>query len=87
MPAWVHAVLTVARPCFRAPTFDTFATLVGGLVMTTGRRTICGMRLGAGIAGQVAHDRFHRFFSHPRWDVDQLGRAIARVIVTQLLAR
>jgi hypothetical protein len=83
MPASVHAVLTVARPCVRA---RTFATLVVGLVMTTGRRTSCGMLLGAGIAGQVAHDRFHRFFSHTRWDVDQLGLAIARVIVTRLLA-
>jgi hypothetical protein len=85
MPASLHSVLTLVRPCFRAPTFDTFATLVVGLVVAIGRRTICGMLLGAQVAGQVAHDRFHRFFSHARWDVDQLGLAIARVIVTRLL--
>jgi len=77
--------LRIARPCFRRDAFTTFCLLVIGLITQTGRRTICGMLLGAGVAGQFAHDRFHRFFSTTAWEADQLGLAIARVIIDRLL--
>jgi hypothetical protein len=85
MPASLRSVLTVCRPCFRRDVFETFCLLVVGLVAQTGRRTVCGMLLGAGIAGQVAHDRFHRFFSTTCWDVDRLGLRVARLIIEWLL--
>src|SRR4051812_39907778 len=37
------------RPCFTAPTFQTFIGLVVGLIAQTRRRTVCGMLTGAGL--------------------------------------
>jgi hypothetical protein len=79
------ALLQVARPCFTAPTFRTFAALVTGLVMQTRRRTVCGMLLGAGLTRIWPHDRAHNFFAGARWHPDQLGLALAHVIVDRLL--
>jgi hypothetical protein len=85
IPGSLRSVLAVCRPCFRRDVFQTFCILVVGLIAQTGRRTVCGILLGAGVAGQVAHDRFHRFVSTTGWDVDRLGLAIARLIIEWLL--
>jgi hypothetical protein len=85
LPDSLRSVLALCRPCFRRDVFQTFCLLVLGLIAQTGRRTVCGILLGAGITGQVAHDRFHRFFSTTRWDVDRLGLTIARLIIEWLL--
>jgi hypothetical protein len=78
-------LLQVARPCFTAPTFQTFAALATGLVMQTRRRTVCGMLLGAGLTRLWPHDRAHYFFARARWSPDQLGLALARLIAERLL--
>jgi hypothetical protein len=85
LPASLAVLLETFRSCFTAPSFGTFQALVAGLVAQTGRRTVCGMLLGAGLSRLLPHDRFHRFFSHARWSPDQLGLAAARLIVTRLL--
>jgi hypothetical protein len=62
-----------------------FTILATGLVARTGRRSVVGMLAGAGMAGQVSFHAACRFFSHAVWDIDQLGLAVARLIVTRLL--
>jgi hypothetical protein len=85
LPVSLAAVLEAFRCCFTAPSFVTFRALVAGLVAQTGRRTVCGMLLGAGLSRLWPHDRFHRFFSQARWSADQLGLVLAELIVTRLL--
>jgi hypothetical protein len=85
LPSSLAVLLEVFRSCFTAPSFATFQALVAGLVAQTGRRTVCGMLLGAGLSRLVPHDRFHRFFSSARWSSDQFGLVLARLIVTRLL--
>src|SRR2546430_8119728 len=70
---------------FRVPTFATFRVLLAGLIAQTGRRTVCGMLLGAGVAEWMPHDRAHRFFSQAAWSIDQVGLALARLIVDRLV--
>ena len=48
-PCSLAGLLAVFRPCFTAPTFQTFIGLVVGLVAQTRRRTVCGMLTGAGL--------------------------------------
>ncbi|MCA1600505.1 MAG: transposase, partial [Acidobacteria bacterium] len=79
-------VLVVAESCFTAPSFRTFCALVAGLVAQTGPRTVCGMLAGAGCARIWAHDRAHRFFAHTRWSPDQVGLALARLVISLLVA-
>jgi DDE superfamily endonuclease len=43
------------------------------------------MLAGAGLARSWSHDRAHRFFSRARWNPDELGLAVARLVVALLV--
>jgi hypothetical protein len=85
LPASLTGLLAAFQSCFTAPSFRTFCALVAGLVAQTGSRTVCGMLLGAGLSRVWAHDRAHRFFSHARWSPQQVGLALARLVVALLV--
>ena len=86
LPGALTRVLTAFRPCFTAPTFQTFTMLVAGLLAQPVRRTVCGMLTGAGLAQLWQHSRAHRFFSTARWSAHQVGLVVADLIVTHLVA-
>lgn len=86
LPASLAALVAALEPCFTAPTFRTFCALMAGLVAQTGRRTVCGMLVGAGLSRVWGHDRAHRFFSAARWSPEQLGVRLAGLIVSRLVA-
>jgi hypothetical protein len=67
LPGTLSRVLDPFRPCFTAPSFETFTVLVAGLVAQPVARTVCGMLTGAGLARVWHHARAHRFFSAARW--------------------
>jgi hypothetical protein len=85
VPPSLARLLADLRPCFTAPSFTTFCALVCGMLAQTGRRTVCGMLLGAGLSGSWSHDRAHKFFSAARWSAEQLGVLLARMVVWLLL--
>jgi SRSO17 transposase len=85
VPASLLNVLELVRGCFTAPTFRTFAALVTGLIAQTGRSTVTGILLGAGLTRTWSHDRAHAFFSRARWSPDLLGVSLSHVIVRCLL--
>src|SRR5436309_2126365 len=85
VPPSLARLLAGLRPCFTAPTFTTFCALVCGMLAQTGRRTVCGMLTGSGLAGVWSHHRAHKFFSAARWSADQLGVLLARLVVSLLL--
>jgi hypothetical protein len=84
-PRSLAGLLAAFRPCFTAPTFQTFIGLVVGLIAQTRRRTVCGMLTGAGLDQVWHHSRAHRLFTHARWSADALGLALADLIVTHLM--
>jgi hypothetical protein len=81
VPAGLGEALQVVRGAFTTPTFARFAALVTGYLGATGRRTVTGMWVAAGLAGVVHHARAHRFFSHARWDLDTVGLLLARAVL------
>jgi hypothetical protein len=83
-PRSLAGLLAQFRPCFTAPTFQTFIGLVVGLIAQTRRRTVCGMLTGAGLDQVWHHSRAHRLFTNARWSGDALGLALADLIVAQL---
>lgn len=85
LPASLLLVLQVTRPCFTKHSFETFCHLVAGMVAQTGRRTVTGMLMGAGLSRLWPHRRAHAFFSEASWDPDQLGLRLARAVVEALL--
>jgi hypothetical protein len=85
LPASLAGLLVMLRPVFTGPSFGTFCGLVAGLAGQVRRRTVCGMLLGAGLSRCWPHDRAHYFFSRARWDLDELGLAVARIAVALLV--
>jgi hypothetical protein len=72
-------------PCFTAPSFPTFATLMAGWSLATGRHTVTGV-VRAANAVEWKHIRtFHRFFSEGRWLPDDLGLILVRLVVERCL--
>ena len=85
LPASLAGLLWSLRPVFTGPSYRTFCGLVAGLCGQVRRRTVCGMLLGAGLSRCWPHDRAHYFFARARWDLDELGLAVARLVVALLV--
>jgi DDE superfamily endonuclease len=68
-------------PCFTAPSFPTFVTLMGGWSLATGRHTVTGVVRAADVVGWKHIRTFHRFFSEGAWLPDQLGVILIRLVV------
>ena len=81
LPASLLCLLGELRPCFTAPGFATFCGLVAGLCGQVRRRTVVGMLLGGCLQHAWPHDRAHYFFARARWEIDQLGLAVAQLAV------
>jgi hypothetical protein len=62
-----------------APSFNNFTTVVAGWVFAS-RRTVTGMIMAAGMAGQRHHAAFHRLFSSARWSLDMVGLVVFRIL-------
>ncbi len=85
VPASLMNVLATFAPLFTAPSFRTFCGLACGFLAQTGKRTVCGMLTGAGLSRLWPHDRAHWFFARARWSADDLGLAVAKLVVALLV--
>lgn len=81
VPGSLAGLLSLCRPAFTQPTFQTFAMLVVGFVGRIRDCTITGMLQAAGLAGEWHHSRAHDFFARRRWDPDRLGVALLDFLV------
>ena len=80
------SIVSTLSPCFTAPTRDNFRILVAGWVLCPGRRTVTNLVRSAGAAEDGKDwSRFHRFFSRARWDLDEVGGHLVRLIVKLLV--
>src|ERR1700733_5465097 len=80
-PAW-HDLLEELRPVFRrSSTYRLFAALACGMILAD-RSTVVAMAAAGGIAGKWR--RACWFFATAVWDIDEVGLAAARLIVTYL---
>ena len=81
VPASLMTLPAVFSPLFTAPSFRTFTTLACGFLAQAGKRAVCGMLTGAGMSRTWPHDRAHSFFSRARWNADDLGIAVAKLVI------
>ena len=83
VPVTWRALLDELAPVFkRRSTHALFVALACGMILAS-RRTVVAVAAAAGIAGQFR--RACWFFSCAVWDADDLGVAVARLIVRYLL--
>jgi hypothetical protein len=85
VPASLMPLLAVFSPLFTAPSFRTFCGLACGFLAQSGKRTVCGMLTGAGLSRLWPHDRAHYFLSRARWSPDDLGIAVAKLVIALLV--
>jgi hypothetical protein len=82
--ASLDQLLSLFAGSMTKPTLQTLRAMVVGQISQTGLRTVTGMLVGARLSGVWHHARAHRFFSHARWSVDELGLRLAELIVERL---
>jgi DDE superfamily endonuclease len=82
VPSSLAGLLSLCRPAFTQPSFQTFGMLVVGMVGRIRDCTVTGMLQTAGLAGEWHHSRAHDFFARARWDPDELGLALVDFLVT-----
>jgi hypothetical protein len=85
VPVSLMTLLAVFSPLFTAPSFRTFTGLACGFLAQSGKRTVCGMLTGAGLSRLWSHDRAHYFFSRARWNPDDLGICVAKLVIALLV--
>jgi hypothetical protein len=84
MPATWRDLLEELAPAFsRCSTHRLFVALACGMILAD-RSTVVGMAAAGGMAGKWR--RACWFFSGAVWDIDELGLAVARLVVRYLVA-
>jgi hypothetical protein len=87
IPNALQAVVKAWSSTFSESVFKNFLTLLQGAILVTGRRTISRMlRVVDGIA-EAHSSSFHRLFSHRRWSMWPLARALAQFVVSEACPR
>lgn len=84
LPETFLALLSAFEPCFHAPSYRNFVTLVSGWVHCLGRRTVTAVVLAAGAAGDRHISVYHRFFARAQWVLDDLGAVVFRLALVWL---
>ncbi len=73
------------RPVFTAPSFDTFCLLMTGWVLSVRRRFVTDLIISSDSVDNGHFSDYHRFFSHAKWNLDELWKKLARMLVDQLI--
>jgi len=77
------ALLENFRQVFTAPAFRLFVLLLTGWALSCRHRFITECLFTAGQVGIGHWSRFHRFFSHYAWSLDDLCRVLTRLLVNR----
>jgi DDE superfamily endonuclease len=75
------ALLPSFRAVFTAPTFRLFVLILTGWALSSRHRFITECIFTSGQVGLGHWSRFHRFFSHYAWSLDDLSRVLARLLI------
>lgn len=86
VPSSLDELLSLFRPCFTAPTHETFRALAVGFLRCIATHTVTGCLVASQMSWSWHHSRAHRFFSRARWSADELGLRLAKLVVARLVA-
>lgn len=73
-------LLQAFAPCFTAPSFRTFLTVMCGWSLTLSRHTVTGVVRAANAVGWKHISSFHRFFAKARWSLDGVSLVLVRLL-------
>jgi len=71
--------------CFTAPSFAVFRHMMSGWLLSIGRHTVTSVIVAAGVVDVRHHTTFQRFFRCGRWQPDELGVVLVRMVLAKLV--
>lgn len=74
-------LLAEFRCVFTVPSSNTFVTVIIGWVLSYRHRFVTELIQSTFSVGKGHHSRFHRFFSHAAWSLDELCRMLAGLLI------
>jgi len=74
-------LLLAFQPCFTQPSFRSFWALVCAWILCSGRRSLTRVMQAAQLSQFKHYCSFHRFFSKARWNLDELGHRVLRLLL------
>jgi DDE superfamily endonuclease len=80
VPQTLLACLCTFDPCFTAPSFARFVTLMSGWMLCIGKHTVTGVMRAGGVADRDASG-YHRFFSRGAWLPAEVGRVVLQLVL------
>jgi hypothetical protein len=75
------ALLSQFQCVFTSPSFQTFLCLMTGWVLSHRRRFVTELIWSSGCTQWGHHSCYHRFFSHAAWELDNLCKVLAKLLV------
>ena len=73
------------QPVFTQPSFATFQLLMSGWILSVRHRYITDLIVSSDSVGNGHFSDYHRFFSRAVWDIDQLWKLLAQLVVKTLV--
>ena len=80
-------LLQTFSPVFTQPSFATFQLLMTGWIVSVRHRYITDLIISSDSVDFGHFSDYHRFFSHAVWDIDQLWKLLATLIVNTLVGQ
>jgi len=74
-------LLEVFRPVFTGPSYSTFRLLVTGWILSVRHRYVTDLIISSDSVGNGHFSDYHRFFSRAKWDIDNLWKHLARLLI------
>ena len=87
LTATFMVLLDVFQPVFTAPSFATFRLLMTGWVLSFRHRYVTDLIVSSDSVGNGHFSDYHRFFSHAAWNIDDLWKRLATLIVKRLIGK
>lgn len=85
LPPEAHDLIQVLAPHFTSPTYQRFSTLLVGVLLTTGRRTVANLLRTLRHLAPGHRTDYQRVLSRAPWSGLHLGCGLARLLLDRLL--
>ncbi len=69
------------RPVFTSPSYSTFRLLMSGWILSVRHRYVTDLIVSSDSVDNGHFSDYHRFFSHAKWEIDNLWKHLARLLV------
>jgi len=80
-------LLLIFAPVFTQPSFQTFRLLMTGWILSVRHRYITDLIVSSDSVDNGHFSDYHRFFSQAVWDIDQLWKLLATLIIDTLIGK